>query len=255
MGERAGRQNPYDEADFFDQYQAMRETDSGYNGSLEHPALCALLPDVTSQEILDLGCGDGSLSRLLIAAGAAQVTAVDPSERMLALARNRASESRIHYRRASAEDLVVPDRSLDLVVSSLALHYIADWSGLLRRIAGWLRPGGLFVASMEHPVITAAPNDQRTGQFGLAAYAEEGPRSTHWFAHTVIKYHRKVSSIVTGVIDAGLALEHLRRTCAVTPRYRRAPPPRLPPPAATTAADPRRETGNGTGSSRPGGPA
>lgn len=207
--ERASRQNPYDEVAFFDQYQKMRATGSGYNEILEHPALCALLPGVTSHEILDLGCGDGSLSRLLIAAGAARVTAIDPSDRMLALARDRTSESRIQYRRAFADDLVLPDRSLDLVVSSLALHYVADLPSLLRRIAGWLRPGGLFAASMEHPAVTAAPNNQSANHFGLAAYAEEGSRSTRWFAHTVIKYHRTVSSIVMGVIDAGLTLEHL----------------------------------------------
>jgi predicted TPR repeat methyltransferase len=37
----------------------------------------------------------------------------------------------------------------------MVLHYIADYPNLLRRIAGWLRPGGMLVFSQEHPICTA----------------------------------------------------------------------------------------------------
>jgi SAM-dependent methyltransferase len=203
------RDNPYDEVEFFLKYQAMRTMGAGYNELLEQPALRALLPNVESCEVLDLGCGDGSLARLLLAAGASRVVGVDPSARMLDLASIRTTSNRIEYRQAFGEDLDYPQCSLDLVVSSLALHYVADLAGLLRRVAGWLRPGGYLVASLEHPVITAAPNYQSAGSFIVADYADEGPRHTRWFTHGVTKHHRTLSSIVTSVIDAGLMLERL----------------------------------------------
>ena len=57
--------------------------------------------------------------------------------------------------RASLEAFAAEPASFDLVVSSLALHYIADYAGLVRRIATWLVPGGRFAFSVEHPIFTA----------------------------------------------------------------------------------------------------
>lgn len=81
----------------------------------------------------------------------AGVLGVDPSARMLELARERTADSRVEYRRSFAEDLRVADGSVDLVVSSLAFHYIADLGGTVASIVGWLRPGGRLLESMEHP--------------------------------------------------------------------------------------------------------
>ena len=36
-------------------------------------------------------------------------------------------------------------RAVELVVSSLAIHYVEDYAALMRRIAGWLAPGGVLV--------------------------------------------------------------------------------------------------------------
>jgi hypothetical protein len=95
------------------------------------------------------------------------------------------------------------------VVSSLALHYIQDLAGLRVRIASWLRPGGRLVASMEHPVVTAAPARSNEGGWVLANYAEEGVRHTHWYTEDVIKYHRTTSTVVSELLQAGLVLTAL----------------------------------------------
>ncbi|RCV52096.1 class I SAM-dependent methyltransferase, partial [Marinitenerispora sediminis] len=109
--------------------------------------------------------------------------------------------------------------SADLVVSSLALHYVADYTGLVARIATWLRPGGRLVFSVEHPVCTARDPMAgwvRAGRAGDAGhddrvwavddYADEGPRTQTWFVDGVLKYHRRVSTLVNGLLAAGLAL-------------------------------------------------
>ena len=92
--------------------------------------------------------------------GASSVLGIDPSQRMLALAKERTSDHRIRYLQTFAEDVTLPAASVDIVVSSLALHYVAELDGLLARLAGWLRPGGWLVASLEHPIRTAAPEQQ-----------------------------------------------------------------------------------------------
>lgn len=150
-------QNVYDDDEFFAGYQAMRAAGSGLNEAVEQPALQALLPAVDGLDVVDLGCGDGTLSRRLAEAGVRSVLGVDPSARMLELAANRTVDPRVRFVHAFSEELHLSDRCADLVVSSLALHYVEDLSGLLARIGSWLRPTGQFVASMEHPIVTAAP--------------------------------------------------------------------------------------------------
>ncbi|MHB8296483.1 MAG: class I SAM-dependent methyltransferase [Acidimicrobiales bacterium] len=199
------RQNVYDDPVFFTAYQEMREAESGINAAVDQPALRALLPDVDGMSVLDLGCGDGRLCRGLAAMGAARIVGVDPSARMLALARERTGSPEVTYLEAFAEDVVFGEASFDLVVSSLALHYVADLGSLLVRVAGWLRPTGSLVATMEHPMRTADP--ERSLDPGVVDnYATEGRRDQSWFVDGVVKYHRRVSTILNAVIAAGFDL-------------------------------------------------
>lgn len=202
-------QNVYDDVAFFAAYQHMRVAGGGLNEALEQPALRALLPTVLEADVVDLGCGDGALSRSLAEAGARSVLAVDPSARMLELAAARTADPRVRFRQSFAEDLQLSADSVDLVVSSLALHYVEDLAGLLQRVASWLRPGGLFVASIEHPVITASSGRACEHGVLLADYADEGVRHSRWFVEDVVKYHRTTGTIVSDVLNAGLVLTAL----------------------------------------------
>lgn len=205
------RQNIYDQPSFFEAYQRMRSNKAGLNEALEQPALHSLLPDVTRARVIDLGCGDGALCRVLVALGAARVTGVDPSARMLQLARARTADPRITYMHGFAEDASFEAGSAELVTSSLALHYVSGtaFGVLLGRIARWLGRGGRIVASMEHPIVTAPRHRAATDIAVIDDYADEGPRSTSWFIDGVVKYHRAISTILNTVIDAGLTIERV----------------------------------------------
>lgn len=202
------RQNVYDDDRFFAGYQEMRDAGWGINEAVEQPAMLARLPELDGATVVDLGCGDGWLCRELARLGATDVLGVDPSARMLELARERSAHGGVEYRRGFAEDLRLPNGSVDLVVSSLAFHYIGDLAGTVASIAGWLRPGGRLLASMEHPVVTAAP---RLGPHPcvVAGYADEGRRDTTWYIPGVVKYHRRISTVVDTVVAAGLNLLEL----------------------------------------------
>jgi SAM-dependent methyltransferase len=201
----------YDDPVFFGRYQTMRRRRAGLNEDLEQPALARLLPDPAGLDVLDLGCGDGTLARALIGQGARRVLGVDPSARMLALAARQPAPG-VRYLRASAETLALPPASLDLVVSSLALHYVADYETLVGRVACWLRPGGRLVFSVEHPVCTA--RDPMTGWVAADGgtvwpvddYASETARTQRWLGADVTKHHRRLSTLVSGLLAAGLTL-------------------------------------------------
>lgn len=210
-------QNIYDDPQFFAGYSNMDRFKSGWGRAMEHGSIAALSGDVSGRRVLDLGCGGGQLAFYLAEAGAAEVVGIDASERMLDVARARWAHPRVSYRRESMEDADFSPGAFDLVVSSLALHYVRDYAGLVARIARWLTPGGLLVYSTEHPIYTArgsadgwviGPEGTRVA-WAIDHYAAEGPREHRWFVAGVRRYHRMISTLLNGLIDAGLAIERV----------------------------------------------
>jgi malonyl-CoA O-methyltransferase len=90
--------------------------------------LAAKLPaDLAGLSVLDVGCGTGYLSQLLIDRGA-MVTCSDISSQMLAQAEQRLGTTAANYTIQDAESLSFENHSFDIVVSSLALQWCADIS-------------------------------------------------------------------------------------------------------------------------------
>ncbi len=208
-------QNIYDDPAFFAGYSRLERFGAGWERASELGDLLALLPDVAERRVLDLGCGAGQLAHYLATRGAAEVVAIDLSERMLALARAQWSHPRVRYQREALEQVAFPAARFDLVVSSLALHYVEDYRGLVKRIAAWLAPGGRLVYSTEHPLYTARLPDEgwvrdATGtRWAIDRYADEGPRDESWFVPGVRKVHRTLATLVNGLVDAGLEIERV----------------------------------------------
>lgn len=207
----------YDDPEFLAGYQQLRRERLGLNDDLEIPALAALLPPVAGLRVLDLGCGSGGLAERLATGGAVDVLAVDASAAMLA---DAVQHPRIRYRRSDIAVLEFAPESFDLVVSSLALHYLEDFDGLVSRISRWLAPGGKFVFSIEHPVVTA-PLQARDD--GLDSYADEGPRQRKWFVENVVKFHRTTSSVLGALRRHGFQLDELDEPQPSPEQVRRSP--------------------------------
>jgi SAM-dependent methyltransferase len=207
----------YDDPAFFGRYHEMRQSGTGLNEELEQPAITRLLPGIAGSDVLDIGCGDGRLARWLAGQGARRVLGIDPAARMLAVA---VGSPRVSYCRASAETIALAPECLDLVVSSLALHYADGYGALIGRIAGWLRPAGRLVYSVEHPICTA--RDPMTGWLTAADggsvwpvddYASETPRIQQWLGTAVTKHHRRLATLIGGILAAGLVLTGIDEPC------------------------------------------
>jgi ubiquinone/menaquinone biosynthesis C-methylase UbiE len=113
--------------------------------------LLELAAPARGEDILDAGCGTGTLAIALKARlGAGRSSGIDASPEMIAVAKDKAARTGadVDFRIAAVEALPYPDASFDLVTSSLMLHHLpvdAKRNGL-REIRRVLKPGGRFVA-------------------------------------------------------------------------------------------------------------
>lgn len=205
--------SPYDDPAFFEKYGQMDRSRNGLQSAGEWPTLERMLPDFAGKRVLDLGCGYGWHCEYAVRHGAASVTGVDLSERMLTEARAHHADARIDYRRAAIEEVDFAPGSFDAVLSSLALHYVRDFGDVVRRVHRFLTPGGAFVFSCEHPVFTAEGSqnwiygaDGEIAHFPVDRYFHEGERRTVFLGEPVRKYHRTLTTILTEVLHAGFEL-------------------------------------------------
>jgi 2-polyprenyl-3-methyl-5-hydroxy-6-metoxy-1,4-benzoquinol methylase len=130
-------------------------------------------------QVVDLGCGTGQIS-LPLALRGAEVLAVDVSSAMV-----RRLQSEAERRGASSldglampiEELVLPPGSVDLVVSSYALHHLRDpdKARLVSAVHGWLRPGGRLVIADMMFGRGASSRDRAIIRSKVAALARKGP--------------------------------------------------------------------------------
>ena len=205
-------QNIYDNREFFDGYARLGRSLHGLDGAPEWPAVKAMLPDLAGKRIVDLGCGYGWFSRFARQQGAAGVSAFDLSEKMLDKARGMTRDPAIHYCRADMEELVLPQAAFDLAYSSLAFHYVRDAQRLLRFIHASLKPGGMLVCSVEHPIYTAPETpawvDDAAGRksWPVNGYQDQGRRVADWIVKGVVKYHRTLGAWLNMIMAAGFSL-------------------------------------------------
>jgi SAM-dependent methyltransferase len=218
------KQNVYDNEIFYKSYLELRINSTGLNDVLEIPAFRTLLPDKLSHmQILDLGCGFGQSTSWYVSQGAEKVIGVDISEKMISRAKQLCHHEKIKYVHLPIEDISFPKEEFDLVVSSLAFHYIADLKSVFAKINHCLKNNGFLIFSQEHPIATAkkVPNGWFKDESGkkihwiLDDYNDEGIRKQNWFIDGVIKYHRTTSSIINTLIDTGFKIVKVLEPTAI----------------------------------------
>ncbi|MBV8350793.1 MAG: class I SAM-dependent methyltransferase [Verrucomicrobia bacterium] len=210
------KQNKYDEPEFFAEYSRMARSIHGLAAAMEWTTFRALLPDLRDKRVLDLGCGFGWHCRYAHEHGAAEVVGIDLSEKMLARARATTDAPGIKYLRSAIEDIDFPANEFDIVMSSLALHYVESFNRVCCKIHHCLTPKGLFLFSVEHPIFTTLPAQNwyysATGErlhWPIDNYQREGCRQTNWLTENVIKYHRTMATYVNTLIQAGFLIKSL----------------------------------------------
>ena len=98
--------------------------------------------------LLDIGCGTGTQCADL-AGDVKQVTGIDISSKLLAIAEQRRAERKlenVRFQKASLFDVEFQADSFDVVMAFYVLHFFPDIDAACSRVHALLRPGGLFIA-------------------------------------------------------------------------------------------------------------
>lgn len=210
------KENKYDNELFFHKYSEMTRSKKGLEGAGEWSELQKILPDFHKKKVLDLGCGYGWHCKYAADHGAEYILGTDISHKMLEVAKERNSAPQIDYQGVAMEDLSFPDRTFDVVLSSLAFHYVRDFGTLLNNISKWIKSGGEFVFSVEHPVFTSYGTQDwyydangNILHFPVDNYYYEGKREAVFLGEQVIKYHRTLTTYLNTLLQNGFELQHI----------------------------------------------
>jgi SAM-dependent methyltransferase len=160
--------------------------------------------------VLDIGCGDGQISRLLAAQGSS-VVGVDPTWNQIRVAVERGGGAA--YLRSGAAQLPFADGAFDAAVACLVFEHIDDVDDAISEVARVVRPGGRFSFFLNHPLL------QTPGSYWIDDHTVEPPEQ-YWRAeqafveqveHGVfIRFvHRPLSRYLNALADNGLVLEHM----------------------------------------------
>ncbi len=182
------------------------------------PVILRMAGDVTSQRLLDAGCGEGFLSRLF-AKGGANVTAVDYSKALLDIAATRTpDELAIDYRHANLEALDgFDDETFDMVVSCCVFHDLPDYVSALSELHRVLVPQGRFILAMTHPCFSSDGGWARDSEgnklhWKTDNYFRERAVEVDWppgSKNKPINFHRTLTSYFRNIHAAGFSIEDL----------------------------------------------
>lgn len=177
-----------------------------FNAYYERPATLSLLPDVAGKRVVDAGCAAGWYTKWLLEKGA-EVTAVDFSSSMIEMTRKRVGDRAEIVRADLNEPLnFLGNNTKDIVLSSLTLHYLKDWTLVMSEFHRVLVRGGLLIFSVHHPFMDFTVF-QRDNYFLTELLEDEW--DTQQGKVKVQFYRRPLNQIISAVVDAGFVIEKL----------------------------------------------
>ena len=202
------KENKYDDMSFFEKYSQMPRSLKGLDGAGEWNTLKAMLPNLKGKRVLDLGCGFGWHCVYAVEHGAKSITGIDISKKMLEKAREMSGSCPIEYLCVPIEDYEYSKNSFDVVISSLAFHYVKSFDDVCAKVSRCLTDGGHFIFSVEHPVFTAEGSQKwicdisgNLLHWPVDRYFDESDRTAFFLEEEVIKYHRTLTAYINSLLS------------------------------------------------------
>ena len=175
---------------------------------LLNPALFKLLGDVNNKKILDAGCGQGYLSRLLAKRGA-KMTAVEPADSLINYAKKLELTDKLGIEYIQ-EDLSLwksSTNNFDVVISNMVFMDVPDYQTAIHNCITALKTGGQFVFSISHPCFFDGSNEEwNKNKYVLTKeyFKEYSTKPTYGYS-----FHRTLSTYINFVINEGCTIKEI----------------------------------------------
>ncbi|MEH7237546.1 class I SAM-dependent methyltransferase [Bacillus sp. JJ1562] len=171
-----------------------------------------LFEDLINKKVLDVGCGSGHSLKYMAEKGAVEIWGIDLSQNQIDTAEETLKG--LNPKLFSApmeEDISIPKEYFDLVYSIFAIGWTTDLSTTLRLVHSYLKSGGYFIFSWDHPLYPHLKSEN--GRIYLdGSYQNEDKVTYSKFkgedAPMVIPT-RKMSTYINELITAGFTIENV----------------------------------------------
>jgi ubiquinone/menaquinone biosynthesis C-methylase UbiE len=206
-------------ADWFDEQQG----DAGdlWHRTLIFPGILKVIGKVSGREILDVGCGNGSLARILARMGN-RVTGVDGSAGIIEHAKTRETAQPLgttYYATDAAQLSMFEANSFDLVTTCMALMDMPDAAGAIKEMGRVVKRTGRCVMLFSHPCFDIPSASKWVSEWGfghqpsialrIERYREVFSEWLRWSRtvdYEMLAYHRPLSWYFRTIREAGLAV-------------------------------------------------
>ncbi len=168
-----------------------------------------------ARTILDIGCGDGQISRMMAAVGA-QVVGIDPTWNQIRVAHDRSGGA--DYLRATASEMPFADAAFDAAVACLVFEHIDAVDAAIEEVARVIKPGGRFCFFLNHPLLQTPGSgwiddhiiDPPEQYWRIGPYLIETESIEQVELGVYIRFiHRPLSRYINTLAEHGLVLERM----------------------------------------------
>jgi 2-polyprenyl-3-methyl-5-hydroxy-6-metoxy-1,4-benzoquinol methylase len=182
------------------------EGDSGRQHLL-NPAIFRMLGDIRGKRILDAGCGQGYLCRLLAKEGA-HATGVEPAAPLIgyAIEREHSENLGIVYIQEDLSAFAFSNAHFDAVVANMVFMDIPDYQQAMRNCVRCLKDYGDLIFSLSHPCFEGTDSEYaENGHLEITEYFEEHSiKQTYGY-----RFHRPLSQYLNLSIQSGCCLKEI----------------------------------------------
>lgn len=194
-----------------------------YHAYYEKPAMQSLLPELRDKTVLSIGCGSGEDVIYMAKQGAHRSVGIDISKQLIEIASKSYPECEFHV--MDQESLALDDESFDFAYSSLAIHYLEDWTIALKEAYRVLKPNSYFLFSCHHPLDSSLVTTQDNAESKVTQLARIKHKQTKqveiigdYLAHRklsgsddfpVVTWHKSISEIAAEIKASGFQIDSI----------------------------------------------
>lgn len=157
-----------------------------------------LFGDVSNKKVLDIGCGSGHSLQYIEEKGAIELWGldlttkqIDTASKLLSCYKDKVSL----FESPMEENPGIPTNYFDIVYSIYALGWTVDLNKTLKNIYAYLKNGGIFNFSWEHPFHDRISYRESSYMINKT-YNIEGPEYNEAWQKNAVIYHRKLSTYI-----------------------------------------------------------